>query len=312
MKRSAGHPDRTLLIDANTQGALVSRSDLDFDFSPGVHALFGFRLGGCRSVEFSYLGLVDSRASIDFVQPNQNIDVTLPGELGIASNVFHDGVRVRMDYLSRLQSAEMNFAFCCSSGCSDCGSADCGTAGCETATCGPATCGPATSREWFVGFRYLSLREDLRISGVRTVRTLDETGFYDTTSRNDLFGAQLGGRIRRCRGRVSWEATGKAGIFGNSAGQEQVFVDYPGFLLRPTTGANGGSVAFVGELNLTGIYQINETWGLRLGYNLMWIEGVALAPSQTDFSFSPTSGTALNTGGGLFLHGVNVGLEARW
>jgi len=85
-----------------------------------------------------------------------------------------------------------------------------------------------------------------------------------------------------------------------------------GLDIRIPTGGNGGSAAFVGELNLTGIYQLNQTWGLRAGYNLMWIEGVALAPAQTDFTLTSTSGTGLNRGGGLFLHGINLGLEARW
>jgi hypothetical protein len=292
LKRTDGHPNRTILIDANTQETLVSSSDLDFDFAPGVRALFGVHLCDCWSVEFGYFGLFDSRASLEYVRPNQNVDVTLPGPLGVASNVFHDGVRVRVDYLSRLQGAEVNFPCCC---------------------CWEDCCGEYVgSREWFVGFRYLSLREDLRISGEKTVGSLVETGYYDVNSRNDLFGAQLGGRLRRCYGKYSWEATGKAGIFGDQAGQEQVFVDYPNFLLRPPVSGNGGNVAFVGELNLTGIYQLNETWGLRAGYNLMWIEGVALAPAQLDYTFLSTSGTGLNTGGGLFLHGVNVGLEARW
>ena len=308
LRRCAGHPDRTLLIDANTRATLVSSSDFDFDFNPGVRALFGFRLWGCRSVEFGYFGLFDTHASIDFVPANRGVDVTLPGALGIASNVFHGDVRVHMEYLSRIQGAEVNFPCCCSSCCCSSGCSDCG----PSCSAGCSDCGPATSIEWFAGFRYLSVREDLRISGVRTVNTLDETAFYDTNSRNDLFGAQLGARIRRCRGQFSWEATGKAGIFGNSVGQEQLFVDYPGFLLRPTTGANGGNVAFMGELNLTGIYQINKTWGLRLGYNLMLIEGLALAPDQTDFTFTSTSGTAINTRGGMFLHGINVGVEARW
>ncbi len=292
MKREAGHPNRTILIDANTQQTLVSSSDLDFNFAPGVRALFGVRLRNCWAVEFGYFGLFDSQASVDYVRPNQNVDVTLPGPLGVASNVFHDGVRVNINYQSRLQGAEVNFPCCYYWEC------------CEE--------GVAGSREWFAGFRYISLREVLHISGAKTVSGLVETGFYDVNSRNDLFGAQLGGRLRRCYGKFSWEATGKAGIFGNQAGQSQVFVDFPGFLLRPRVTSNGGNVAFVGELNLTGIYQLNETWGLRAGYNLMWIEGVATAPGQLDFSFASTSGTGLDTGGGLLLHGVNVGLEARW
>ena len=292
LTRSPGHPERTILIDGNTQQTLLSSSDLNFDWSPGVRALFGFRLCGCWGVEFGYFGLFNARASEDFVQPNPNVDVTLPGDLGVASNVFHDGVRVRVDYVSRLQGAEVNFPYCC---CWEC---------CDG--------GRAGSTEWFAGFRYLSLREHLRISGERTVAQLPETGFYETESRNDLFGAQLGARIRRCLGQFSWEATGKAGIFGNQAGQEQVFIDFPNFPLRPQTSASGGSTAFVGELNLTGIYQLNRVWALRAGYNLMWIEGVALAPDQLDFTFTSTSGTGLNRSGSLFLHGVNVGLEARW
>jgi hypothetical protein len=45
----------------------------------------------------------------------------------------------------------------------------------------------------------------------------------------------------------------------------------------------------------------------------MWIEGLALAPDQLDFDFAiDPSGNQLRNGGGMFLHGVNVGLEARW
>ena len=291
MKRDPGHPNRTFLIDGNTLQSLVSSNDFDFDFDPGVRAWVGHRLGSCWAVEFGYLGVFDSRATLDFVKPNQNVDVTLPGDLGVASNVFHDGVRVRTEYLSRLNSAEVNFP-CCS--CWGCPEYD-----------------RAGSFEWFAGFRYISLREDLRISGARSVTAGVETAFYDTTSRNDLFGSQLGARVRRRNGRLGWEITGKAGIFGNQAGQEQLFIDYPNFVLRNTSG-NGASVAFAGELSLTGVYQLNETWSLGLGYNAMWIEGAALAPNQLDFTLASTSGTAVNTGGGLFLHGVSLGVEERW
>ena len=45
----------------------------------------------------------------------------------------------------------------------------------------------------------------------------------------------------------------------------------------------------------------------------MWIEGLALAPDQLDFNFATSpGGNQLQNGGAMFLHGVNVGLEARW
>ena len=68
----------------------------------------------------------------------------------------------------------------------------------------------------------------------------------------------------------------------------------------------------MGEINLTGIYQFTDVWGFRAGYNMLWIEGVALAPDQLDFTNTPTSGRALVASNGVFYHGVNVGLEARW
>lgn len=51
--------------------------------------------------------------------------------------------------------------------------------------------------------------------------------------------------------------------------------------------------------------------GIRAGYNLIRLAGVALAPDQWDFTDTLTSGSQLVGGGGLFLHGANLGLERR-
>ena len=64
-------------------------------------------------------------------------------------------------------------------------------------------------------------------------------------------------------------------------------------------------------LNITAIYKLNQRWGLRAGYNMLWLTGVALAPSQWNFSI-PEAVTAINNDGGLFLYGANLGVEARW
>ena len=61
------------------------------------------------------------------------------------------------------------------------------------------------------------------------------------------------------------------------------------------------------------LYALTNVWNLRAGYTILWIEGLALAPNQLNFNLAaPAGGQQVNNSGGMFLHGVNVGLDARW
>ena len=82
--------------------------------------------------------------------------------------------------------------------------------------------------------------------------------------------------------------------------------------LRPAYSYSRGQVGFIGDINFSAIYRINDVWGIRAGYNLIWIDGLALAPNQFDFSVDQPPNTGVVSGGGMFLSGANLGLEARW
>lgn len=194
----------------------------------------------------------------------------------------------------------MNLPCCCGC-CGECAD-ECG---CDQECC--------QSVEWIAGFRYINLDEELNIVAQRDVIGAVEEGTYNIRTSNHLYGAQVGARLRRTRGEFGWEATGKVGIFGNDVEQVQTAIDFPNFPLRPTVSSRGGEVAFLGELNLSALYQLSEVWNVRAGYSVMFIDGLALAPDQLDFNFATTpNGNQLHDGGDLFLQGVNVGLEARW
>jgi hypothetical protein len=60
------------------------------------------------------------------------------------------------------------------------------------------------------------------------------------------------------------------------------------------------------------IYRLTDVWGIRAGYNVVWIDGLALAPNQFAFNNVDGTGSALASSGGIFLNGANLGLEARW
>jgi hypothetical protein len=295
-----------IIVDPNTGTTFLSTSDLDFGFDPGLRATIGTRLCCGLPLELSYFGLFQGNASAVAISPDPSAFLIFPNNF--FGNVFVGMDGATVNYSSVLNSLELNLPYCCGC-CGDCHD-ECGCSGrADRCGCGTVRC---QSFEWFAGFRYLSLNERLDISAERTVSGGLEQGTYDIRTTNNLFGAQLGARWRRSQGRLGWEATVRAGVFGNSAQENQSVIDFPNFPLRNAS-RSGGEAAFVGEVNLSAFYRLTDIWDLRAGYDVMWIEGLALAPDQLDFNFATSpSGDQLHNGGGMFLNGVNVGLEARW
>jgi hypothetical protein len=265
---------------------LLTTCGLDFDFEPGARVLLRREFCDGHMWEASYFGIYDWNAGATVTADGPTLSI--PGALGRFSNLHGSADVIDVDYTAELHSAEIN----CIDSCCHC-------------------CGPWYRRvSWFAGFRYLNLDEHFNI---RSTDFLEGTGDYNIHAYNNLYGAQIGGRIERWANRFGWEVTGKAGIFGNDVGQRQFVTDFPqGFLARPLTGADDGRAAFVGELNLSLNYRLTDVWSVRGGYNVLWIEGVALAPDQLDFTRVPASGTDLNVNGGVFAHGAHVGVAARW
>jgi hypothetical protein len=277
--------DRPLVLDLNTTEDLLGTDDLDFNWTGGFRVGYIHRAGDCWGLELGYLGLFDHSAAAGVAVEDS---LTLPDDFGLQVNNFFAADEVDIEYQSDLHSAEANLVHCC---------------------CYYDRCGRGTSLEWLGGFRYVNLNEEI---GITADDSAESTSQYSVETRNRLYGAQIGARLRRCHRRWNWETTGKAGLYGNDMEQIQSpIIDFPDFEYRSGQGSDDGGVAFVGDLNFTGIYQLNPVWGFRLGYNLFWIEGVALAPDQLDFTNTTGSGTDLEGDGGVFLHGVSVGLEAR-
>ncbi len=290
--------DQVMVIDVNLnpgEDMLRSTGDLSPDVETGFRALLGYRINECTALEFSYFGVNDWNASTTVTGNN---DLAIPGDLGLYSNDFFQADVMRLDYSSQLHSLELNAVRLCRTSCCEHGS-PCGN-GCST----------LRALEVFGGFRYLRLNE---LFNINSTDFGEGTSDYNIRVRNNLYGGQIGARWQRRRGCLGWVLTGKSGIFCNDAWQSQSVSDYPPpFMLRTERGGGSRNVAFVGEANFVLTLDLSDCWTARGGYNLTWIEGVALGPDQLDFTMTPTSGTMLVNDGGLFLHGASVGLEARW
>ncbi len=151
------------------------------------------------------------------------------------------------------------------------------------------------------GLRFLDLNERFRIvNGNR--------GFYSSTD-NDLYGFQLGGDIQWFQIRRSvFFSTLKAGVFYNNAD-----------VGARAQGANGliefiddeDEAAFVGDVAVGLLIPMGPQADLRIGYQGLFLDGVGLAPDQSDnFSLFTSSGnldkSSVNYQGGF------IGIDLIW
>jgi hypothetical protein len=99
----------------------------------------------------------------------------------------------------------------------------------------------------------------------------------------------------------------KAGIYHDSSRQQSYL--NTGVVTAPAAG-NKDRTAFLGEIGVAGQYALGESLLLRCGYNLIWLETVTLASDQIPATNLLTA-EGIAADGGVFYHGVNVGLELR-
>jgi hypothetical protein len=135
--------------------------------------------------------------------------------------------------------------------------------------------------------------------------------FWNTSTTNNLYGLQIGadGRLFE-RGRFSIGGLTKVGGYWNHA-SESTGVSLAKVVY--STGANTNRAAFVGEAGLQFKYQFTRKLALKLGYEALWLYGVALAPGQIrkTYETGPASVTTrgINCDSGVLLHGGTAGLE---
>ena len=168
------------------------------------------------------------------------------------------------------------------------------------------------------GFRWVNLRETL--VGALSPPTVTEPPFWITTTANNLYGFQIGADTKIVeRGRFSIDGLAKAGIFDNNA-EETSSVSVIEKQVRSAS-ASTNHAAFVGETGLQCKYQVAKGLFLRAGYEVIWLEGVALAPGQIQETYTITNTTSLkspngsvqalgvNCNSGVFYQGATAGLE---
>lgn len=300
LQRDNAVANRPFVLDSPGGATAISSRDPRFAVQPGLRLFYG-SIDECGfGWEAGYLGVWSM-----FADTTATGASTLQAQdpLGTQPGVLNDADVARATYSSTLDSAEANiFAHFSDGGYSRRASA-------PWRRCRGYQEG---SIDWLLGFRWAGLNEAAALNFSPSGNP--GAGLYSVRSTTNLFGTQVGSRGRIVWDRWAMEGWAKVALMGSGMSQSQAPIQNSilDFQERPARSASASGVGFVGDLNLSATYRLTDTWGLRAGYNLIWLSGVALAPDQFDFSTPPAGGSRLVGNGSVFLNGANLGLEARW
>ena len=295
--------NQPILVDGtaglNPGGTVLTTRSMVPTTAPGVRLFVGRHGGDTAGWEMGYWGVYgwygDAGATT-------NRSLAVPGDIGLAVPGWDSASTVRATWSSSLNVVELNLL------------ASEFASGREPCSRWPQRrCRHETEVDWIGGLFWAGLEEQAALQVAPFVG--EPSTAYRVATSSNLFGGQLGARGRRTWDRFSLEGCLKAGLGGAWLSQSTAPIRSslaPTFDYRPGRSAVDTGMGFLSSMNLAMAYRFSDIWGLRLGYNVAWLSGVALAPNQWDFTDTQTSGTGVRGAGGLFLHGANVGLEARW
>lgn len=158
------------------------------------------------------------------------------------------------------------------------------------------------------GFRMIELRDQARF----IINNNVARGHYDYDNR--LYGGQLGSNIDlspRSHSRLLANIETKAGVYNNLV--EGGIYEFQGFNFIGTFNGDEANTAFVGEINLNTGYRLTNHATLRAGYQLLWIENIALASDAAVRSLlNPSLLRTVSDDQGLFYHGATGGIDIVW
>ena len=143
---------------------------------------------------------------------------------------------------------------------------------------------------WLAGFRWMQVHDALGITTPNaTVRSVTD---------NQLCGGQIGADLKMWEegGPLRIDSVIKAGLYNNNASD----------LLESRS-----QLAFVGEIGVNIIYQCCDHVALSAGYELLWLDGLAVASDQIPH-IDLTTLSGLTTSGNAFYHGAMFSVNCSW
>lgn len=161
---------------------------------------------------------------------------------------------------------------------------------------------------WLAGVRYVALDETFSMATTAGAQASN----YGIRTANDLFGFQIGGRLRYClNDRATFSVLGKSGVYYGARSQATDFRDNNNAPTSLYRNENDG-VASLSEIDAGVTWQLLDRLALRGGFQYFWFQGVALAPEQFQNSLAAIAARPQPNSGSFDAYGGYVGAEFNW
>ncbi len=158
------------------------------------------------------------------------------------------------------------------------------------------------------GFRYLGFNDSVDY----TLNTTVARGLYQFQNR--LYGGQIGTDLSLIEAGRPFQlhVIGKVGVYGNDV--DGRLREFQGVNPIGTFGRDDTGTSFLGDLQIVGSYKLTSHIALRGGYQMLWLENLALAGDNASLSLQNPSllNTTTDQNGSAFLHGAMAGVEVTW
>ena len=165
---------------------------------------------------------------------------------------------------------------------------------------------PSRLRTGLLGLRGVTMRD--KIDYVASNDGAD-TGRYAIGTSNDMIGIQIGGEMAEYY--ADWAVGGRfkaAGLLNFADRHDSVEVIGDNQVAR-IFDANDEHLAVLLEAGAYAVYQFSPNFTGRLGYDFLYITGIADAPSNANLSPSFSRFEVTND---TYYHGLTLGFEMLW
>jgi len=157
-----------------------------------------------------------------------------------------------------------------------------------------------------LGIRYIPLDEEFHL----TFKKNTYRSSYDVETKNRLYGGHIGGNLQwNPTDALSWEITGKAGAFYNPVENHLFVGDLNNTVTLVRFQREGSTTTFLGEAALLLSYQLGRYVNVHLGYQILYLANLALAPEQVTSRTEPTLRSRLNKEGTIMIQGAFAGIN---